>query len=228
MKRVWNRNCVYVLLVFMALFLCGAFASRLMEQRRTAKRVAAAEPFATFHLLDRQLSVLGQQSAALQKAVRSPQAANAKTVPAWRGAASHMSKTVVAIERLALRLRRRYRGRPFGNRLFGRLRARAVSVQSALKVVRSADSPARAGAAASEVDKRIVALGLQYNAISGGYAALQCAPGEWTCCQPKRQSGAARADACAWTCRKQPKSCRGFVGARAKIPLPRGADRGND
>ena len=227
MGGVWNRNCARVLLVCIALFICGAFASTLMEQRRTAKRVAAAEPFATFHLLDRQLSVLGQQSAALQKAVRSPQAANAKTVPAWRGAASHMSKTVVAIERLALRLRRRYRAKAFGKRLFGRLRAHAASVQSALKVVRSANSPARAGAAASEVDKRIVALGLQYNAITGGYAALQCAPGEWTCCEPKRQSGAARADACRWTCRKQATRCRGFVGARAKIPSPRAADRGD-
>jgi hypothetical protein len=214
MKRVWNGNCVCVLLVCVALFLCGAFASTLMKHRRTGKRVAA-EPFATFHLLDRQLSVLGQQSAALQKTVRSAQVANAKSDPAWRAPAGHMSRTVVAIERLALRLRRRYRGKPFANRLFGRLRARAVSVQSPLKAVRSADTPARANAAASEVDKRIVALGLQYNAITGGYAALQCAPGEWTCCEPKRQSEAARADACRWTCIKQTKSCRGFLGARA-------------
>lgn len=215
MERVWNRNCARVLLASIALFICGAFASTLMDHRRTAKRVAAAEPFATFHLLDRQLSVLGHQSAALQKTVRSPQVANAKTGPAWRSAARHMGQTVVAIERLALRLRGRYRGKPFGNRLFGRLRARAASVQSALEVVRSAGSPARAGPAALEVDKRIVALGLQYNAITGGYAALQCAPGEWTCCEPKRQSGAAGGDACRWTCRKQAKRCRGFVGARA-------------
>ncbi len=186
-----------------------------MEHRRTAKRVAAAEPFASFHLLDRQLSVLGRQSAALQKTVRSPQVASANPGPAWRSAARHMGQTVAAIERLALRLRRRYRGKPFATRLFGRLRTRATSVQSALKVVRSADSPGRAGPAALEVDNRIVALGLQYNAIIGGYAALQCTPGEWTCCEPKRQSGPARADACRWTCRKQANRCRGFVGARA-------------
>src|SRR5690242_19466880 len=170
MEGRWNRNCARVLLVSIALFICGAFASTLMEQRRTAKRVAAPEPFASFHLLDRQLSVLGQQSSGLQKTVRSAQVANAKSDPAWRGPAGRMSKTVGAIERLALRLQRRYRRKPFANRLFGRLRTRGASVQSALKAVRSADTPARAGAAASEVDKRIVALGMQYNAITGGYA----------------------------------------------------------
>jgi hypothetical protein len=215
MGRNSNRNRARVLLLSITFFVCGALASTLMDHRRTAKRVAAAEPFATFHVLDRQLSILGKQSAALQKAIRSPQVANAKAERAWRSAAGHMGETVGAIERLALRLRRRYRAKPFGARLFGRLRARAASVQSALKVVRSADSPAGASPAALEVDKRIVALGLQYNAITGGYAALQCAPGEWTCCEPKRQSGAARADACRWTCTKQATRCRGFVGARA-------------
>jgi hypothetical protein len=176
----------------------------------------AAEPFATFHLLDRQLSVLGQQSAALQKTVRSPQAENVKTArPAWRRTATRMSQTVRAIENMALRMQRRYRGKRFAARMFRHLRARAASVQSGLKAVKSADHPTRAGAAASEVDKRIVALGLEYNAITGGYAALHCAPGEWSCCEPKRQSEAGPANACRWICTKRAQSCRGFVGARA-------------
>jgi hypothetical protein len=216
MERAWNRNCARVLLASIAVFICGAFASTLMDHRRTVKRAAAAEPFATFHLLDRQLSVLGQQSAALQKAVSSPQLGNVKTTGrAWRSASTRMGQTVATIENLALRMQRRYRGKRFATRLFGRLRARAASVQSALKVVRSADSPAHAGPAASEVDKHIVVLGLQYNAITGGYAALHCAPGEWTCCEPKRQSEGAPADACRWICTRQAQRCRGFLGPRA-------------
>jgi hypothetical protein len=216
MERVWNHKCASLLVVSIALFSCGAFASMMMDHKlRASKTRAGAEPFATFHLLDRQLTVLGRQSAALQKTVSSPQLGNVKTArPAWRSAATRMGQTVAAIENLALRMRQRYRGKPFGTRLFGRLRARAASVQSALKVVRSADSPAHAGPAVSEVDKRIVVLGLQYNAITGGYAALHCAPGEWTCCEPKRQSKATPADACRWICTTQAKRCRGFVGSR--------------
>jgi hypothetical protein len=217
MERVWNRNCARALLVSITIFSCGAFASMVMDhQPRAPKTRAAAEPFATFHLLDRQLSVLGQQSAALQKTVSSPQPGSAKAAgPPWRGATRQMGQTVAAINKLALRLKRRYRRKPFAARLFGRLQARAASVRSALKIVRSADSPARAGTAALEVDKRVVALGLQYNAITGGYAALHCVPGEWTCCEPKRQGEAPSPDACRWLCTKQAQRCRGFVGPRA-------------
>ena len=216
MERVWDRNRARALLISIAIFSCGAIASIAVgQQLRVPKRRPGAEPFATFHLLDRQLSVLGQQSAALRKTISSPQSGNRKAArPAWPSAARPMAQTVTKIENLALRLRRRYRGKPFSARLFGRLQARAASVQSALKIVRSANSPARAGTAASEVEKRIVALGLQYNAITDGYAALHCAPGEWTCCEPKRQDEAETPAACRWTCTKQTRRCRGLVGPR--------------
>jgi hypothetical protein len=214
MERVRIRNGARVLLLSLSLLICGAPASTMMDHWRTAK-MGAAEPFATFHLLDRQLSMLGQQSAALQKTVRSPQVASAKTGPAWRSVARQMGETVATVERLVLRLRRRYRSKPFATRLFRHFLTRAASVRSALNAVSSADNTTRAGPAALEVDKRIVALGLEYNAITGGYAALKCAPGEWTCCEPKRGSGAAPADACRWTCRKHANRCGGFVGARA-------------
>jgi hypothetical protein len=216
MKHAWNRNYAHALLVWLGIFSCGAYASMVMDRPRLPKTHAGAEPFATFHLLDRQLSLLGRQSSVLQKTVSSPQAPNLKaTKPAWRNAAREMGQTVKAVEKLALRLQRRYRGKPFARRLFRRLHARATSVESALRVVRSADSPVRASAAASEVDKRIIALGLQYNAITGGYAALHCAPGEWTCCEPKRQGEASSPDACRWLCTKEAQRCRGFVGLRA-------------
>jgi hypothetical protein len=216
MKRVWNSNYAYALLVWLGVFSCGSYASMVMDRPRVPKTHAGTEPFATFHLLDRQLSLLGRQSAVLQKTVSSPQPGNLKTAkPAWRNAARDIGQTVKEIEKLASRLQRKYRGKPFARRLFGRLYARAASVQSALSVVRSADSPVRARTAASKVDKRIVALGLQYNAVTGGYAALHCAPGEWTCCEPKRQGEASSPDACRWLCTKKAQRCRGFVGLRA-------------
>lgn len=215
MSSVWNCNCARALTVSIAFLSCG-FTSIVTGQPRAPKARAAAEPFATFHLLDQQLSVLDQQSAALKATVSSSGLGNLKTArPAWRSAAGEMGQTVAAIDKLALRLKRRYRGKPFATRLFDRLRARASSVQSSLRIVRSADTATRAAAAASEADKRIVTLGLQFNAITGGYGALRCVSGEWTCCEPKRQGEAASPDACRWLCTKQAQRCRGFVGPRA-------------
>src|SRR4051794_6334076 len=167
MKRPWNSNYAHALLVWLSVFSCGSYASTVMDRPPVPEAHAGTEPFTTFHLLDRQLSVLGRQSAVLQKTVSSPQPGKLKTAkPAWRKAATDMGQTVNTIEKLAYSLQRRYRGKPFARRLFGRLSARAASVQSALRVVRSADSPVRASTAASKVDKRIVALGLEYNAIT--------------------------------------------------------------
>lgn len=211
MDPCWSRNFACALLAGALTLNGGAIA----QQRHAPRRQAGAEPFTTFHLLDRKLSALGGQSAALQKQVKSPHTGKVKnTRPQWQIQATQMGRTVTAIERLALRLRARYRGKAFATRLFGRLHARAAAVEKELRVVRSAGSAARAGAAASEVDKRIVELGLQYNAITGGYAALHCAPGEWTCCEPKRQGEAAKADACRWMCTKEAQRCRGFAGVR--------------
>jgi hypothetical protein len=222
MERAWIRNCAGAFLVSIVFFSGGVFACMEMghaphgAKTRLSKKHAGAQPFATFHLLDRQLSVLGQQSAVLQKMVSAPQPGDLKTSPpAWRSTARQMDETARTIEKLALRLQRRYRGKPFGRRQFRRLRAGAASVQAALKTVRSADTPVRAATAASDVDKRIVALGLRYNAITAGYAALHCAPGEWTCCEPKKQAEGATPDACRWLCTKQARACRGFVGIRA-------------
>jgi hypothetical protein len=215
MKRSWNSNYACALLVWLSVFSCGLYASTMMERSRASKTHAGSEPFATFHLLDRQLSLLGRQSAVLQKTVSSPQPGNSKAAKTWRKAATDMGQTVNTIKKLAYSLQRRYRGKPFARRLFGRLSARVASVQSALRVVRSAESPVRASTAASEVDKRIVALGLEYNAITGGYAALHCAPGEWTCCEPKQHSEASSSDSCRWLCTKKARRCRGFAGLRA-------------
>lgn len=212
MQRNRHLSCLRVLLVSIVTVSCGAFPVMIVE---SAKRHTGAEPFTTFHRLDRQISVLGKQSAALQKTATAPQLDQRGADPPWHSLAGQMGHTATIIDRLTLSLKHRYRKHAFATRLFGRLHKRTVSLKSSLRAVRSADTPDRASAAAATVDKRIVALGLQYNAITAGYAALQCSPGEWTCCEPKRQEKAEKPDACRWVCTKQAHSCRGFVGPRA-------------
>jgi hypothetical protein len=209
-----SRKRVRALLVLTAIFTSGASTSMTVRDPPAARTHASAEPFATFHLLDRHLSVLGRQSAALQKGINPSQGASEKTAqPVWHGEAKRMRHTVASIDKLALRLKRRYRSKPFAVRLFGRLHMRTAAVKSSLRTLNSARTRARAAGASSDLDKRIVALDLQYNAISGGYAALQCAPGEWTCCEPRRQREGTPPDACRWVCTRRAQSCRGFMGA---------------
>lgn len=212
MEGMWKNTCRALLC---AVIICGASGSiSTHAQSHASKSRAGAEPFATFHLIDRRLSALGEESARLQQEIRS--ARNVKdSRPIWHKTAARMARNVVSIQEFALRLQRRYRNKAFAVRLFRRLRARAGSVASAVKIVRSTQSRARASSAALTVEKRITALGLQYNAITAGYAALQCAPGEWACCEPRPQSQTGPPDACRWLCTKEPPRCRGFVGARA-------------
>lgn len=217
MKHRCRPDCARALLVGIAVFICPLAFTLTRQQTRTPKKPSGTEPFATFHVLDRQLTLLGNQSAALQKALSPPNPANVKTAtPAWQTEARQMGQTVSKIEKLARRLQRRYRANRFAIRLFRRLQSRAASVQAALSVVRTGKTPADASTVASEVDKRIVALGLEYNAITAGYAALRCRPGEWTCCEPRQEGQTTHPNACRWLCTKQAHSCRGFIGPRAE------------
>jgi lipid-binding SYLF domain-containing protein len=178
-----------------------------------AKSRGSDEPFATFHLIDRQMSALQEQSSALQKMLVARH--DGKTAPMPQRSTRQMRTSVAAIEKLTLRLRARYHSRPYAQRLFRRLQTRADRVSSALRGVMKAGKNSTALAATREVDRRIVALSLQYAAVSGGYGALHCEAGESSCCEPKRSESGARqgpADACRWMCTPKKSACRGFLG----------------
>lgn len=211
-----ERKHARALLVFLAIVQSSIFAIMVVRGHAWAsKSRVGGEPFATFRLLDRHLTVLSQQSAGLQKMLKSSPRHNSKAATAMRSTAANMRGTATAIQNLAVRLGRRYQSKPFGRLLFSRLRARAIAVKRVLSLVRSADTPVHARTAASKLDERIVELDMQYNAITAGYAALRCTPGEWTCCEPRRQGDAGQANACRWMCTRQAQHCRGFVGFRA-------------
>ena len=181
--------------------------------RVPAKSRGSDEPFATFHLIDRQISALQEQSSALKEKLAAPHSGN--IAPMLQLSTRQMRISVAGIEKLVLRLRTRYRNRPFAERLFRRLQTRADGVNSALRGVLKANKIAMAQKATREVDRRIVALSLQYAAVSGGYGALHCEAGESSCCEPKRsESGSHRgpADACRWMCTPKKSACRGFLG----------------
>lgn len=211
-NRRLTSGGVLLLVVFMSI------AAETTIPRASApayRRRADDEPLRSFHLLDDQLSLLGKQVALLQSTLKDAGGAvNLATASRpWTRQARQMQAVIGSVETIALRLRRRYRNRRFGARLFNRLHARAAAVRERVAAVSAARDAPTANSATAQLNRQMLALVLQYDRISGGYGALHCSAGEWACCEPKREPGGRRsADACRWLCTPAPKRCTGFLG----------------
>jgi hypothetical protein len=176
------------------------------------KRPAANEPFATFRSLDQQFTKMNN---AIAEANRNT---GSKLDPTfWNSFALAMDRDAAGIEIAAVRLRRRYRSRPFAVRLFGDLVKRAAAIRTAvrkIKLAQDSESMKRNNAAAQS---SVVSANLTFSNIADGYAALQCHPRQWTCCEPKRSESSKTGppDACRWMCTDAAGRCRGMLGPRA-------------
>jgi len=172
--------------------------------RHRSTPTAASEPGYSFALIDKQLTLLGQQQSALLQGDS-----------AARGDATRsMRRTLARIERVALRVERLYqhRGEPYGRRMFRVLRIRASEVGSVVE--RSANQKSSMASASQQLNDRILALITQFQAASGGFTALRCEPGQFSCCKPKRKQDLRPGEslACRWICVKNASSCNGFRG----------------
>ena len=129
-----------------------------------------------------------------------------------------MNFTAAGIGRTAAGLERVYgsRNQAFGVKMFRALRVRAEEVQSGVNAVAKAQTRAAADLAAKSLDEHIVSLVVQFQAVSGGYGAARCPPGEWTCCEPKRSKDLLQSEpvACIWKCVRTSKTCTGFLDPR--------------
>lgn len=166
---------------------------------------ARAEPSHSFALLDRKLTELNQQQTNL-----------AGEKPGSLNAARAMRRTVTSIDHTAFRLQSFYaaRNQKFGVRMFRLLRLRAAAVNRAIfELARDSDNRE---AELKILNSRVIELVIQFQAASGGYSALRCQPGEWTCCSPKRKEDLRQGEtvACRWTCTSKPQACSGFRGPR--------------
>src|SRR5207248_10091191 len=130
--------------------------------------------------------------------------------------ALQMQSTSKSISTMSQSLEHLYRIRkePYGVRAFRLFSKRAIAVSSGLQVVSRARNVGRARARVARLNVRILSLILQYQAISGGYGALRCAPKVYACCEPKNDTeGGTAAVACSWKCVEVGRECRsGFLG----------------
>lgn len=173
--------------------------------------------FESFHLLDAQFTRLDTQFQDLQHAV-ADDAPHARMARDWQHAAREMRATTVEIRRLSDRWP--YRGRrTLGHRMFGRLHSRARTLQARLLMLSRVRSRKLARREEVTVAKAMLDLVLQYQALSGGYAAATCHAGAWSCGVPKKEPRKVGYPAVGvkWTCVERLASCHGILGPRSPI-----------
>ena len=212
----------------MAWLMVAALATNLAAaQKRTPHNTEASseEPFHSFRMLDAKLSLLTNQQDALKAAFNSVQSGSGSTA-AQSGrrteAAKSMNLTAVGIGSIAGRLERLYEGRNqrFGIQTFRLIRIKAEEVQRDVSAVTQAQTGGAMELAVKRLDEGIVSLVVQFQAASGGYGAVRCSPGAWTCCEPKRSKDRLQSEqiACMWGCVPRADSCTGFLGPRIRRP----------
>jgi hypothetical protein len=201
--------------IVIAIFLLNSFGAEEAARGKSRASVLSVEPFSTFRILDAKLSVLTGEQAALDRSL------NGNSTPQSRTKLlKSMWTTTIAISTFSKRLERIYarQHRPFGVRVFKVLGNRATTVQRDLAALRKPPRKNRAGVTKAKLDKDIIALVVQFQAVAGGHEATHCLAGEWTCCEPKRRKDLmpGQAAACGWGCLRNPNRCMGLLGPRIR------------
>jgi hypothetical protein len=194
-------------------------------ERPHSPKASNEEPFHSFRVLDAQLTLLAHQQEALNAAFN-PVQVGSRNEAANSGrrttSSNDMNSTAAGIVLVAGGLERLYQRRhqPFGVQMFRALRIRAEEVQRGVSAVAKAQTRSEAESAAKRLDEGIVSLVVQFQAASGGYGAVRCSPGAWTCCEPKRSKDLLQSEqvACMWGCVRMEQTCKGFLGPRIRRP----------
>jgi len=133
-----------------------------------------------------------------------------------------MTSTAAEIASIAAELEGLYQTRHqhFGAQVFKVLRIRAEELQRGVNAVINEQTRSAGEHAAKSLDGRVVSLVVQFQAASGGYGAVRCSLGAWTCCEPKRSKNLLQSElvTCIWGCVRTSQTCTGFLGPRIAGP----------
>lgn len=219
-------------LVLVAMLIAATF---LYADRLPSKVEQTNEPFNSFRSLDAQLSLLdGQFSHVKSETEKIKKIRSAKRrAKAYRNlrrskSVNEIRSTVSSIKATTRVLASRHRMRKsrYGRVLSRALSRRATAMSRSLNRIRAARTSQQTRSSLQEFSRTMLAFVMQFQAVSGGYGALQCSPGSWTCCSPKKvqAKGAAALNGCRWVCAKRPRRCRsGCLGPRIPVPSRRKA-----
>jgi len=206
----------------------SALSANLVAAPKPTPHTAKAssdEPFRSFRALDAQLTILTNQLDALKKTDFDPGQTSSRSTAALAERTKFfkdMSTTSAGFGTIAGRLERLYQRRhqPFGVKTFKMIRFKAKQVQRDINGVANSQTRTALDLATKQLDKGVLSLVLQFQAASGGYGAVRCSAGAWTCCEPKRSKDLLQSEqvACMWGCVRRAKICTGFLGPRIRQP----------
>lgn len=209
-----------IVIFFGARFLFASGTEKSATKPYPSSNAAADQSFSAFQEIDALLTKLDhdsqqlrsqrediiklptrhQRELALRKLRRSPSFKEAM----------HVSRKLVVLSRHEEALYAKKRQR-YGRILFRELDRRAAGMQAVMARQENQLTVSDFTRQEEKFRGQLLAFVLQFQAISGGYAALACDPGGWTCCQPRTVMGNGKTQikGCTWRCASKVKACSG-------------------
>lgn len=187
--------------------------------QRTSPAKRAAEPFATFQAMDRQLSQLDTQLSQvkliLQKTNRGSIATSSGKMARqpWADAGMKIFLTVRALDSRTTLLRTHYRANSASGKLLTRLATSARHLVSSARTFQRSRTALKAESGFEDLQQSRVEFLMAFHAVTSDYGALRCQRGAWGCCDIVPKDGAA---SCHWRCVEESRKCTsGLLGPRS-------------
>lgn len=210
--------CSFILILLTA----NAFSS---TRKARAPGAPAAQPFASFKRIDSHLTNIDRNLQELTSRIKDadrPQRRRERThaLASLRRSSTLRSLRSSSTSLLAithtLEFHYQQQRQRYGTRIFSRMHGEALSMVHSEARITRAITISDLRSAQRSFSANLLAFVLQFQAVSGGYGALECGPGQWACCQPSvRKLGTSSLQGCTWICTRSVRSCRsGCLGPR--------------
>ena len=219
MKRKLLRASWFVAIAIFAVASADAASVRANHRRSRESSVGEDVPLAVFQRVDKRLTVLDVDNQALrakQKQIEEARGASRRKRMLHQVQRSPQSRQrmravdqLLAISSSAERTYKT-RGQQYGARLFRDLHTKIAALKKPILDAQTAATTTAFSEDQKSIDARLLSVVMQFQAISGGYAALACHRGSWACCQPRiTKDGKIEVRGCSWSCASRLTACRG-------------------
>ena len=201
---------------------CSVAIMLLPVAQGQSKGTTDNEPFETFRVIDSKLTLLDSQWGELRKSLQDDQRLKKKLRSPWVIPARNVRATVASIQRLGWRLRSRYRSQhqKAAYRLFTSLDLKAHTMRRQLLALEHSRRRVAAKRFEERAEKTMLALVMQFQGISAGYAALHCEPLQWACGEVISSGRVHDAPPVKWLCVNTKRRCHGLPGPQTPTSVP--------
>jgi hypothetical protein len=188
--------------------------------RPPARKLSLADqPFSTFRQIDALLTRLDHDTLILRSRTRAATKLRNrnKRAHALRAAQQsaemrdlvRSSRNLIEISSRSEAIYKKTRKR-YGTLLFRDLHRKALAVRAPIRRARRQPTLTGFQHQQQRISSSMLSFVMQFQAVSGGYGALACRPGGWSCCQPRLiKEGSREVRGCTWICASKTAACKG-------------------